>query len=278
MNRKVSIIVPCYKQGEYLSETLDSVYAQTYSNWECVIVNDGSPDNTEEIAKTYCEKDSRFKYLYQDHSGVSAARNTGISNSNGYYILPLDADDLIGPDYLKLAVDYFTNNPLCKVVYCRVRLFGAINCEWDLGQYSYDTLLWNNCLFSSAIFKRQDYLSTPGYNTNMNFGWEDWDFWLSLLKRGDIVYQLDCVMFFYRIKQSSRNIGANDYKSFLYKQLMNNHKDVYDDIRNSGLEFYAHSKFLERDIEDILHSTTYRIGSLITFPLRKIKQLIKSSN
>ena len=59
----VSVIVPCYKQAEYLSETLDSVLAQTYPNWECIVVNDGSPDNTDAIAKAYREKDHRFKYF-----------------------------------------------------------------------------------------------------------------------------------------------------------------------------------------------------------------------
>ena len=67
MNPLVSIIVPCYNQAQYLPETLDSVLAQTYPYWECIIVNDGSPDNTEEIAKHYCEKDNRFKYLFKEN-------------------------------------------------------------------------------------------------------------------------------------------------------------------------------------------------------------------
>lgn len=76
---KVSIIVPCYKQAEFLPETLDSVLSQTYSNWECIIVNDGSPDNTEEIAKIYQSKDTRIKYLFKNNEGIAIARNTGIS-------------------------------------------------------------------------------------------------------------------------------------------------------------------------------------------------------
>ena len=63
----VSIIMPSYNQGPYLSEALDSVLAQTYSNWECIIVDDGSKDNTEEIAKSYCAKDSRIQYVYQEN-------------------------------------------------------------------------------------------------------------------------------------------------------------------------------------------------------------------
>lgn len=275
MNRKVSVIVPCYKQGEFLAETLESVQSQTYPNWECIIVNDGSPDNTADIADYYCKKDSRFKYLYQDNAGVSAARNAGIANTDGYYILPLDADDLIAKDYLKLAIEYFEANPLCKVVYCQAKYFGAINYEWNLCEYNYDTLLWRNCIFCSAVYKRQDYLLTPGYNTNMIHGWEDWDFWLYLLKKNDIVHRINSTLFFYRIKAHSRNIEAKINSEELYKQIFNNHKNLYCELENREFEYYAKSKYLEQDINEILQSKTYKFGSLLIFPLRKIKQFFK---
>ena len=104
---KVSIIVPCYNQAAYLAETLDSVLDQTYQHWECVIVNDGSPDNAEEIANEYVAKDNRFKYLWEKNEGPSQARNFGILNSDGKYVLPLDADDLVAPTYVGRAVDFF---------------------------------------------------------------------------------------------------------------------------------------------------------------------------
>lgn len=66
----VSVIVPCYNQAKYLSEALQSVLDKTYENWECIIVNDGSPDNTEEVAKQWVEKDSRFKYFYKENGGL----------------------------------------------------------------------------------------------------------------------------------------------------------------------------------------------------------------
>ena len=74
----ISIIMPSYNQGLYLSEALESVLAQTYTNWECIIVDDGSKDNTPEVSKAYCAKDSRIQYIYQDNCGVSAARNIGL--------------------------------------------------------------------------------------------------------------------------------------------------------------------------------------------------------
>ena len=81
MNILVSIIVPCYNQAHFLDEALQSVLSQTYTNWECIIVNDGSPDNTENIAEKWLAVDSRFKYIKKDNGGLSSARNIGIKMS-----------------------------------------------------------------------------------------------------------------------------------------------------------------------------------------------------
>ena len=170
----ISIIVPCYNQAEYLPETLNSVLAQTYSNWECVIVNDGSPDNTDTIAKGYLKKDNRIKYVYQENKGLATARNTGICNSIGEYILPLDADDLIAPTYIEKAIDRFSQFPETKLVYCKGHTFGSSNHPMVLADYDYDTFIWGNCIFCSALYRRSDYDKTPGYNANMVYGLEDW--------------------------------------------------------------------------------------------------------
>lgn len=94
----VSIIIPCYNQVQYLPETLQSVLDQSYTNWECIIVNDGSPDATEEVAQRWCEKDSRFIYLKKENGGLSSARNAGLKIAKGDYIQFLDSDDLLEKD------------------------------------------------------------------------------------------------------------------------------------------------------------------------------------
>ena len=119
----VSIITPCYNQAQYLSEALDSVLRQTFANWECIIVNDCSSDNTEEVAMSYCNKDARFRYCPLDHNqGLCTARNNGIGMSSGKYILPLDADDIIADCYLEEAVKNIVSNiALNKAEEIRVR-------------------------------------------------------------------------------------------------------------------------------------------------------------
>ena len=203
----ISIIVPCYKQAEYLDECLQSVLDQTYQNWECFIVNDGSPDHTEEVAKRWTEKDSRFKYLYQENKGVSAARNFGIQRAKGEWILPLDGDDYISSDYFRLASKHF-ENPGTKVIYCNAEKFGAVAGKFILLPFTLKNLAYDNLIFCTAFFKKEDWIRIGGYDENMIEGYEDWEFWIHLLKDGGEAVKLDKTCFFYRIKNISRNVAV----------------------------------------------------------------------
>lgn len=237
----VSIIIPSYNQANFLSETLDSVLSQNYQNWECIIIDDGSTDNTKEIAQKYYSKDKRFKYIKQENQGPSVARNNGILNSSGKYILPLDSDDLISKDYLQEAVDILENKPKIKLVYCEVELFGDASGIWNLPDYSYEKILLGNMIFCTAMFRRSDYNKTSGYDKKMRDGLEDWDFWLSLLKEDDIVYRIPKVHFFYRIRQKSRNKEAyanNKTTEGIYNYIFLKHKDLYDGKINPLYEKY----------------------------------------
>ena len=263
----VSVIVPCYNSGKYLSETLDSVLHQTYPNWECVIVNDGSSDCTEEISKHYCNIDPRFKYIYQINQGLSSARNTGILNSQGKFVLPLDSDDKVGSRYLELAVDAFRNNPRVRIVYSRAMLFGKRKGEWRLPEYSFERMLARNCIYCSALYKREDYDKSGGYNSNMKYGYEDWDFWLSILNKNDEVYKIDDIQFYYRIRKKSmaRSLDLEKIK-FLRKQLWRNHRELY-----AQYSFDITETFEYRLISD---SYEYKIGKLLLKPLRFILRIL----
>ena len=117
MNPLISVIVPCYNQAQYLDECLQPVLDQTYTDWECIIVNDGSPDHTEEVAKKWLKKDPRFKYIHKENGGLSSARNAGITQAKGEWVLPLDADDKIGNLYLELAEKEFSKNQECSSLF-----------------------------------------------------------------------------------------------------------------------------------------------------------------
>lgn len=277
MDNFVSIIVPCYNQAQFLSDALKSVLSQTYSSWECIIVNDGSTDNTEEVAKAFCLKDSRFKYIIKENSGLPAARNTAIKNSAGEYILPLDSDDIIGEVYLDKAIKHFVDFPETKLVYCKAEFFGDVIKQWELEEYNYENLLFRNMIFCSALFKRIDFNKTIGYNENMIYGLEDWDFWLTLLNEKDIVYRIPETLFYYRIKPNSMSRKLSIEKLWLMeRQIVINHWGKYEKFlpgiielsKNNHLETVS---YLNNELKKIQASKSYRLGKLLIRPFSKIR-------
>lgn len=208
MHPKISIIVPTYNQAEYLDECLQSVLDQTYTDWECIIVDDGSTDDTEKLIEHWLLKDERFKYSKKTNGGVSSARNLGIQKATAEWILPLDGDDKIAPQYLELASKEFYKNP--DLIYCKAAFFGNTTGDFKLEDFSFDILLLNNLFFCTSFFKKEAWLKTNGYDEKLVHGFEDWDFWIELLKNSDKeVIRLDYLGFYYRRKDTSRDADIN---------------------------------------------------------------------
>lgn len=267
MHKLVSIIIPCFNQAQYLPDALNSVLNQSYQKWECIIVNDGSPDNTEEIALEWCKKDPRFKYIKQENKGLSSARNSGISKSCGVYILPLDADDKIENSYLEQIIYAFNRIPKLKLVYCRAEYFGERSGEWFLCDYSLKKLAIENHIFCSAAFRRSDWESLNGYDENLIYGLEDWDFWIRLLQGGGVVKKIDKILFYYRIRSGSmiRSMD-NEQTRFTQKRLNDKHYGFF--FEQLGLPGVIAS---ERDYyKDQYHK---KRNSFIYIVLKKIKNL-----
>ena len=269
MKPTLSIIVPCYNQAEYLPETLDSVLRQTFQDWECIVVNDGSPDNTSEVANRYVKLDSRFKLVESENKGLSGARNTGIRASSGQFILPLDSDDIIMPQYAQLAMERFRRFPETRLVYCHAKKFGVVNEFWVLPDYNWDKFIFNNCIFCSCIYRRSDFDKTAGYNENMKVGWEDWDFLLGFLNKESVVYQIPKVLFHYRVKSVSMvssDVPANN--EALAWQIIDNHPNVYREYLYSRMSGITHERYNSTEKLDMI------IGHAITKPVRLFKKLI----
>lgn len=102
---QISIIVPVYKVEQYLHKCLDSILAQTFTDWECILIDDGSPDNSGKICDEYAQKDSRFRVIHQENAGVSAARNAGLNAALGEWIGFVDSDDWIEPETYETALN-----------------------------------------------------------------------------------------------------------------------------------------------------------------------------
>lgn len=201
---KVSIIMPCYNDGMYIEEAIASVRAQTYPDIELIIIDDGSTDpQTLEILERI-KLEPKLKIIHTNRARPAGARNAGISEATGKYILPLDSDDTIDPSYVEKAVNILDSNPQIGVVYCYADLFGERSGRWDLPNYSIDKMLLDNIVFVTAMFYKEDWEEVGGFNTSMKHGMEDYEFWLSLLEIGREIYQIPEVLFHYRIKPTSR--------------------------------------------------------------------------
>ena len=227
-NPLVSVIVPVYNQADYLSEALGSVLNQTYKHWECIVINDGSFDDSEKVALDYCKKDNRFSYIFQENQGVVLARNNAIEKSQGKYILPLDGDDYIASDYLELAVDVMEKHPEVKLVYCDVEFFGARMGIYHLPKMVIRNILDTGCCVCTSLFRRESFDEIGGFKEEMRYGLEDWEFFISLMELKGRVYKINKVLFFYRIIEGSRNRSLSpEMISHLKKIVFKLHPNLY---------------------------------------------------
>ena len=254
----VSIITPCYNQAQYLPDALNSLLLQSFQNWECIIVNDGSKDDTEAIALSFCEKDRRFHYYNKENSGVCDTRNFAVTHCIGKFILPLDADDIIEPSYLEKGVAVMKSDNDVDVVYGRAMFFGAYNGEIILKPYAYSTLLLENVFYNSVLFRKSLFESVGGYNNNMRSGWEDWELMISMLNEKSNVVKLPDICFYYRILPNSRERSiSREQKEELFLKLYENHKDVYDHYFPNPIKY----AFLFHRLEDKMNEQQKAIAS-----------------
>jgi len=253
---KVSVIMPCYNDGAYIREALASVNAQTYKDIEVIIIDDGSDDpNTLQILDNISE--SNIKLLKTKRLRPAGARNEGISQATGKYILPLDADDIIEPEYIEKAVSIMEKDERVGVVYCFAELFGERSGRWDLPNYSLEKMLLDNIVFVTALFYKEDWENVGGFNTNMKHGMEDYDFWLSILEIGREIHQIPEVLFRYRIKPTSRTTEFMTNVQIVqetYRHIYEHHPVLYEKYKDQyavGLRAALIEQiFLNRALQD----------------------------
>lgn len=276
---KISVIMPCYNDGKYIIEAIDSIEKQTYQNWELIIVDDGSDD--EETKRIINEiQNPKIKVFHTEHLRPAGARNYGIQKAEGTYILPVDSDDRIHEEYMEKAVKMIESNPRIGVVYCKAELFGEKSGSWNLPEYSFKHMLLDNIVFVTALFYKSDWEKVGGFNTSMAQGMEDYDFWLSILGLEREICQIPEVLFYYRIKPVSRTTNFQDncvQVQNTYQQIYYNHKEFYQ-------KHYDEYALVLRDalIEQIFIRRKYeerweKISKMVSYPVigNIIRKLIK---
>ena len=212
-NKLVSVIIPAYNVEKYISYTIDSVVAQTYTNIEIIVVNDGSTDQTEKIITEHAKRDTRITCISQKNKGLGGARNSGIKAAKGEYICILDADDLMFPNKIERQYEYMESNPDCDITYSDLYYF--MDDTFDIyshlmptpsGNAVYATLVqYGNFINPNTVFFKKEIFTTCGmFDENLRgSGSEDFDYWLTAAQHNmNFLFQNEYLTL-YRIRKNS---------------------------------------------------------------------------
>lgn len=230
--------MPTYNRAKLISESINSILEQTYQNWELIIIDDGSSDDTRNIVNNYIKQDDRIKYYYQANAKQGAARNNGISKSKGEWIAFLDSDDLWVCDKLQIQTDYLSANKQTELLFSSGYLlyeYGSIEnfyikvkSDWSIS----DLPLFinsNQVPILSVIVKRDCLEGIGGFDEDPNIqNVEDYFLWINLLIDGRRFASIPEKLFYYRVHglQSTKENGSSVMQHItLYKKLYNKNKD-----------------------------------------------------
>lgn len=236
-NLKISVIVPCFNQGRFLDGCLNSLIKQNYVNWECILVNDGSTDNTEEKSLEWQKKDDRIKYVKKENGGLSSARNFGLQHATGDYIQFLDGDDFLAPEKFSKSIACISNIEN-QVVITNFVLFDDKTqkilppyCKLENSYFNQMSLLkdWNKHFtipIHCAIFPHQ-LVKKYVFSEDLK-SWEDWLFWIQIYENNPQTTFIDEPLAYYRI--SSANMTKND--DFMHENQLIAHQKLEGIINN----------------------------------------------
>jgi glycosyltransferase involved in cell wall biosynthesis len=211
---KVSIIICAYNSARYITETLESVLAQGYQDYEIIVLNDGSTDGTEEIIQPYFDK---IIYLKQENRGLAGARNAAIKIARGEYLALLDSDDIWLPNYLEKMVGLLESNPEADVYYPNALMFGDHHLSGKIYQdikpstrpVTIEGLLTQKCCVFGAVIMKREILNRVGLFDEELRAAEDLDLWLRILQHDYHIDYTEEVLVKYRKHMASLSGGGS---------------------------------------------------------------------
>ena len=209
---RVSVVVPVFNRADLLGATLESVATQTFADWECIVVDDGSTDHTPQVAQAFAVRDARFRCLRQANSSAAAARNRGLAAARGELIVFLDSDDLLPADRLQWQVDAMAADPTAVLVYGDTFQFvrgdvrqGSVYrsdvVDKPAGQ-AFEALLLCSHVYAPLV-RTAAVRRLGGFDTRLASA-EDWDMWLRLAKVGELRFQ-PRIALYYRVHEGNKS-------------------------------------------------------------------------
>jgi len=288
----VSVIVTCYNQAHCIANTLESIVSQTYTNWECVIVDDGSMDTSAEVIKEFIKDDTRFTYLFQDNQGVSRARNKGFALAKGEFINFIDGDDTLFPRKIEKQLNVFQMSPDVEICICDHQHYNSTK---DIYKYFiYETLKpnpleqilykWHKSVafpIHAPLYKRSIWTDDElPYPEDYKYRCEDWVFNVLIALKDNNYYMLDKVLCNYHMGDSNftndtKILATAAIKAALYlkpKLPKQYQEDFIDTTIDNSLNMYLKSE----KINILKQSANWRIANAITRPIITLLTRIKN--
>lgn len=266
---KVSIIIACYNDAQYIAQSINSAFNQTWANKEIIVIDDGSNSETKKVLSSLSSKIDTL--ITQKNMGVSAARNNGIARSIGEYILILDSDDYFELNFIEKAIPIIKENSDIKIITCHARWF------WDSTNFQIhipnggrlENFLISNASIGNSLFRKSDFLEVGGYDEELISGYEDWELFIRLHKKKGFTHVIPEILFHYRKKKNSRSSKANKKKYELLNYIYLKHADVYKKhfsfFIKEWLENVSKSEAFKQQVMD---SLDYKIGNKLLKPFR----------
>ena len=254
---KVSVIMGIYNCAPYLKEALDSLYAQTFQDFEIVLCEDGSPDNTYEVARKYAEKRSNIKLLRNEtNQGLNYTLNRCLALAEGEYIARMDGDDISLPERFEKEVEFLDTHPEYAIVTTPMQHFDE-NGIFRIGKGGFEpdrTVFPKYSPFCHApcMVRREAYLAVGGYTVSDRLlREEDYDLWIKMYQKGYRGYTLETPLYMMRDDR-------NAFKRRTFKARMNEAYVKHLAVKNLGLPFYYHIYYLKPLILTITPEWLYR--------------------
>ena len=223
----ISVVIPCYNDGAYLPETISKLKEQSYTNFEIIVVNDGSTDSATLVVLDQLSSKG-ITILHKENGRMSSARNYGVKHAKGSIIAALDADDYFDPSFFEKAIKILDAKPEVAVVTSHIQLFGDFKqVARPRGGNAFNFLFSSECP-ACAIVRKSCWEEVGGYDENMKMGYEDWEFYIRITKLGWFVEVIQEKLLYYR--QTAGSTHKNDtipHRQELINYIIDKHHDWY---------------------------------------------------
>jgi len=265
----VSFIIPYFNAGATIQETIDSVFNQSYKNFDIWIVNDGSNDPFSIKKLKDFEGNDKIRIVHQENAGPCVARNSAINKSAAEFIIPLDADNLICFDSIENSLHFLIKDASLSAVYGNFLYFGEQNELKKLAPFDKSKSLVYSQVDTCALIRKSIFEETIEYDNSLSkIGLEDWEFWINFHFLGFNSKYIDVTFFHLRMSNGSRTFQVANKNIEKIKQiLVAKHNQ---NVLNEYVNLYYQKKM-------ILETPDYRIGHLILAPYRFMKNLVKNA-